>query len=111
VFSSAHWRIYRVLAATPLLSGPGRLSSLGHDSFSFYARTAGSFFVRVHFTRYWTVTQGEGCVTPGGSWIWVRVGRPGEVVVSGRFSFARVFEPDGSCSGSESRGSSPKRPV
>jgi hypothetical protein len=112
VSRSRHWRIYRVLGAEPLASGPGRLVSLGHDTFSLDAQRAGSFLVRVHFSRYWTLLEGQGCVGPaGGGWTWVRTGRPGPVEVGARFSFARAFEPDGSCSGSTSSGSSPKRPV
>ena len=42
VFASAHWRIFRVLSPTPLVSGPGRLTSLGHDSFALRARTPGA---------------------------------------------------------------------
>jgi hypothetical protein len=113
VSSSTHWRIYRVLGSEPLASGPGHLVSLGHDTFSLDATSAGRFLVRVHFSRYWTLLSGQGCVGPaGGGWTWVRTGRPGPVEVGARFSFARAFEPDGSCSsGSTSSGSSPKRPV
>jgi hypothetical protein len=98
VFRSAHWRIYEVLAPTPLLSGPGRLTSLGHDSFSLLAASAGSFVVRVHFTRYWTLTAGAGCVrqAPGG-WTALSVRTPGAVTVSARFSLARAFESGVSC--------------
>jgi len=114
VFASRHWRVFEVRGATPLLSGPGRLTRLGYDSFAFDAQRAGRFLVRVHFTRYWTLTRGQGCVERAdGGWTWVSVGSPGEVVVGADFSFARAFEPDGgSCSsGSASSGSSPKRPV
>jgi hypothetical protein len=101
VFASAHWRIFQVLSPTPLLSGPGRLTSLGHDSFGLRALSAGSFVVRVHFTRYWTLTRGAGCVSqaPGG-WTAVSVRAPGAVVVAARFSLSRAFSSGGSCSGS-----------
>ena len=64
VFASRHWRIYAVLSPTSLASGPGRLTSLGYDSFALRASSPGSFLVRVHFTRYWTVARGAGCVGP-----------------------------------------------
>jgi hypothetical protein len=100
VFASAHWRIFRVLAPTPLASGPGTLTSLAHDSFSLRARVPGRFVVRVHFTRYWTLTRGSGCVAraPGG-WTAVSVSRPGTVLVSANFSLARAFSSGGSCAG------------
>jgi hypothetical protein len=100
VFSSAHWRIFEVLGATPLASGPGRLTELGHDSFALAARARGRFVVRVRFTRYWTLTQGAGCVSPApGGWTAVSVRAPGRVAVSARFSLARAFSAGGSCAG------------
>jgi hypothetical protein len=100
VFKSAHWRVFRVLSATPLLTGPGRLTALGGDSFSLLARTPGSFVVRVRFTRYWTLTSGVGCVSqaPGG-WTAVSLRAPGTAVIAARFSLARAFGAEGSCGG------------
>ncbi len=103
VFASAHWRIFEVLSPTPLLSGPGRLTSLGHDSFSLRARTPGRFVVRVRFTRYWTLTRGAGCVAPApGGWTAVSVSAPGTAVVSASFSLSRAFGSAGSCTRSRS---------
>ncbi len=98
VFSSRHWRIYRVLGATPLVSGPGRLTSLGHDSFTLSARAPGRLLVRVRFTRYWTLTRGVGCVSqaPGG-WTAVSLRAPGPATVAARFSLARAFGSGPSC--------------
>ncbi len=100
VFTSAHWRIFKVLGATPLASGPGRLTALGFDSFTLTARAPGLLLIRVHFTRYWTLTRGVGCVTsaPGG-WTRVRLARSGVAVVSARFSLARAFGSAQSCRG------------
>jgi hypothetical protein len=100
VFAGAHWRIFRVLAATPLASGPGRLMSLGHDSFVVRARAPGRFVVRVHFTRYWKLTRGSGCVAPApGGWTAVSVRTPGTAVVSASFSLGRAFSSGGACAG------------
>ena len=98
VFASAHWRIFRVLAPTPLASGPGRLTSLGHDSFALLARAPGRFVVRVHFSRYLTLTRGAGCVAPAADgWTSVNVRAAGTVLVTASFSLARAFSPGGSC--------------
>jgi hypothetical protein len=98
VFASVHWRIFRVLAPTPLASGPGTLTALGHDSFALRASKPGRFVVRVHFTRYWTLTSGSGCVAraPGG-WTAVSARTRGTVVVSASFSLGRAFSAGGSC--------------
>ncbi len=98
VFTSAHWRVFRVEGARGILSGPGRLTSLGHDSFSFLAARAGTFLVRVHSTRYWTLTEGAGCVGGGPEgFTEVRVSAPGPVRVAARFSLARAFGSGSSC--------------
>ncbi len=65
VYSNAHWRVFRVRGATPLASGPGRLTRLAYDSFKLHARHAGSFLVRVHYSPYWGLRNGTGCVAPG----------------------------------------------
>ncbi len=98
VFADSHWRIYRVLGARPILSGPGRLSRLGHDYFTVAAGSAGTFDGRIRFTRYWTITQGRGCVeeAPGG-WTRLRVPGPGTVRVSARFSLGAALDGGGSC--------------
>ena len=98
VWSNAHWRVYRVLAPTPLLSGPGHLTALGHDSFALHADSAGRFVVRVRFTRYWTLARGHGCVRPApGGWTGLTLTQPGDAVVAASFSLARVFATGGSC--------------
>jgi hypothetical protein len=104
VYAGAHWHIYRVAGANPLASGPGRLTSLGHDSFTLRATAAGRFVVRVHFTRYWTFARGRGCVSPApGGWTAVSVAAPGTATIAARFSLARAFSSGGGCY----RGASP----
>ncbi|HVR05955.1 MAG TPA: hypothetical protein VMS02_07930 [Solirubrobacteraceae bacterium] len=93
-----HWRIYRVLGAMPLASGPGALTALGHDWFALRARAAGRFVVRVHYTRYWAVTRGAACVSPTpAGWTEVRVARAGAVRVATSFSLGRALGLGGGC--------------
>jgi hypothetical protein len=105
VFTSAHWRIYGVSGATPLVSGPGRLTRLGHDSFTLRATRAGRFLVRIHFTRYWSLVRGPAaCVRPAaGGWTQLEVRAPGSVLVSASFSLSRAFGAGGSCGGGARR--------
>jgi hypothetical protein len=98
VFASRHWLIYAVRAPAPLASGPGRLTSLGHDSFALRASSPGSFLVRVRYTRYFTLARGAGCVGPApGGWTLVTARAPGTVVVAARFSLSRALGLGGSC--------------
>jgi hypothetical protein len=98
VSSSRHWRIYAVRSPTPLASGPGQLTALGHDYFSLAVSAPGSILVRVHYTRYFTLARGSGCVrrAPGG-WTAVQARVPGTLVVSARFSLARAVGAGGAC--------------
>ena len=50
-------------------AGPGRLLSLGHDSFASPRRRPDDFEVRVHFTRFWTLDAGA----------WMRRARSGRL--------------------------------
>ena len=92
-----------MLSPTPLASGPGRLTSLGHDSFALQAVSPGRFLVRVHFTRYWTLLGGSGCVgaAPGG-WTSVTARAPGTVAVGARFSLRRALGLESSCASNRS---------
>jgi hypothetical protein len=98
VYSSSHWRIYAVRAPTPLASGPGRVTSLGHDSLSLQADAPGNLLVRVRWTPYWTVTSGAGCVQRGAAgWTRVDVGRRGPLQLRASFSLGRAFGAGRSC--------------
>jgi hypothetical protein len=98
VFASAHWRVFAVSDPAPLVSHPGVLTALGHDSFTLRFAKAGRSVVRLHYTRYWTVVGGSGCVSsaPGG-WTAVSVSGPGVVRVAARFSLARALGLGGAC--------------
>jgi hypothetical protein len=98
VYSSRHWRIYAVRAPTPLLSGPGRVTELGHDTLSLQVDAPGSVLVRVRWTPYWTVTSGAGCVQRGvGGWTRVDAARRGPLQLRASFSLGRAFGSGRSC--------------
>lgn len=103
VLRTRHWRIFAVRGATPLAQGPGVLSGMGHDWFALRARARGRFLVRVHYTRYWTVTRGAACVerAPGG-WTAVTVHGPGAVRVAASFSLGRALGLGAQCAGARS---------
>jgi hypothetical protein len=93
VFTSAHWQVYRVLGATPLLQGPGRLTTLGHQGFTLDASAPGNFLVRVHYTPYWSTVVGQARITEAsGNWTQITVSRPGVVRVQAQFSLDAALE-------------------
>jgi hypothetical protein len=92
VWRSAHWRVFAVVGAAPLVSGAGSLVVLGHSGFTVSARGAGALVVRVRYTRWFAVVRGAGCVARGpGGWAVVRARRAGTVVVRARLSVAAAF--------------------
>jgi hypothetical protein len=98
VMRSAHWRVYRVLGATPLMSGPGRLTSLAGDSIALNASAPGSFVVRAHYSRYLQLVLGSGCVSEAsGGWTALRLYSRGPARVTARFSLERVFSSAPAC--------------
>ncbi len=59
----------------------------------------GSFLVRIHFTRYWTITEGSGCIARGPEgFTELTARRAGAVTVAARFSLARALESGSGCS-------------
>jgi hypothetical protein len=99
VLHSAHWRVFVVLAPTPLASSPGRLMKLGHDSFTLRFSRAGTSLVRVRYTPYWTLLAGAGCVRQGAEgWTAVSAAQSGVVRVAARFSLERALGLAGACS-------------
>jgi hypothetical protein len=92
IWHSKHWRLFAVLDAAPLASPPGVLRSVGTDSLTLYAPRPGSYTVRVHFTPYWALASGSGCVARApGDWTDVQARRAGSLRVVISFSLARVF--------------------
>ncbi len=100
VFRSTHWRVFAVRGATPLASAPAVLTQLGHDSFTLRFSAAGTAFVRLHYTRYWSLARGAGCVRPGREgFTSVSSRAAGTVTVRASFSLARAFGGGGGCRG------------
>jgi hypothetical protein len=99
VWRSAHWRLFAVRRAAPLAQGPAVLASLGSDSFTLRLPRAGAYTVRVHFTPYWMLASGGGCVSRApGDWTSVQARSAGTARVVIDFSLARVFDHGPRCS-------------
>jgi hypothetical protein len=90
VMRAAHWRVYAVADPTPIAGGIATLRALGPDSLTLIARSAGSVVVRVHFSPYWALAQGAGCVAPAGPDTRVTLRRAGTARLVMRFSADRI---------------------
>ncbi len=98
VWRSAHWRLFAVAGAAPLVQPPAVLTSVGHDSFTLSTPTPGRFTVRLHFTPYWAIASGSGCVARApGDWTQIQARAAGSLRIVIRFSLARVFSDGPRC--------------
>jgi hypothetical protein len=92
VWRSRHWRLFAVRGPSPLAQAPATISNATTDSFTVSVPRAGSYSVRVHFTPYWALSGGAGCVARApGDWTDVEARRAGRLRVVIRFSLARVL--------------------
>ncbi len=93
--SSAHWRIYAVRGAKPLVAPLGAASAqtlwVGRQGFALDVERAGDFLVRVSFTPYWSIARGSGCILRRGDWTVARASRPGVFRVAADFSVNRAW--------------------
>jgi hypothetical protein len=92
VWRSAHWRLFAVRGAQPLAQPPSVLSALGTDSLTLSVPRAGEYTVRIHFTSYWALASGSGCVQRGPEdWTEIRARHAGSFHVVIDFSPARML--------------------
>ena len=98
VFRSRHWRVYEVRDPTPIVTGAATLAAIDVNSLTLYAQHPGTAFVRVHFTPYWALGQGSGCVEPAGDFVRLTLRRPGPVRLVIRFSLDRIRATSPRCS-------------
>jgi hypothetical protein len=89
VWHDAHWQVWEVRRTKPMVSGAARMTALDPSSFTVRAGRRGVALVRLHYTPYWSLPRGAGCVSVArGGWtrLWLR--GPGSVTVSARVSLA-----------------------
>ena len=90
VMRASDWRVYAVKDPTPIAEGAAQLTALGPDWMRLDAKRPGEVTLRVHFTPYWALTRGSGCVEPAGAFTRLLIRRPGPVTVGIDFSLGRI---------------------
>jgi len=82
VWRGAHWRVYAVLGAPGLVSGPARLVGSAGDHVTISATAPGVVTVRERFTPAWHVAAGDATVSRApGNWLRVEVRRAGRIAL------------------------------
>jgi hypothetical protein len=97
VFHSKNWTVYTVRNPSPLAIG-GKMVKLTPQGFVVDASQPGTVLVRVHWTPYWSIEQGTGCVeqAPGG-YTMIDVTTPGRFRVGIDFTPWRVVSSGPRC--------------
>jgi hypothetical protein len=98
VWHDDHWRVFRVVDALPLASGPATHVRLGETTLRLTATRPGPIVARVRWTPYWRVTSGAACVARHGQWTLLRARRSGSLEINVRFSLGRLLDPPPPCS-------------
>jgi hypothetical protein len=97
VFHSKNWTVYAVRDPSSLAIG-GEMVKLTPQGFVVDASAPGTVLVRVHWTPYWSIEQGTGCVEQGpGSYTMLDVDTPGRFRVGIDFSPVRAVSSGPRC--------------
>lgn len=88
VFVDRHWKVWRVVGARPMTTGPATLTQLGPASFGLDFSSAGTAVVRIRTSRLWGVSQGSACVdSTVDGWLSVTARAPGRVLLRARLGW------------------------
>jgi hypothetical protein len=98
VFRSRHWLVFAVEANRPIADG-ARATHMGADSLDLVASHPGTVRLRVHFSPYWTLARGDGCVENDDNWTRLRLRKAGAVRLVTRFSLTRIVSRGPRCTG------------
>jgi hypothetical protein len=80
VWHSTHWRVFRVLGAPALVSGPAQLLSSSGADVRLRVTGAGVIVVRERYVKAWHVASGAAQLSEArGGWLSVRARRAGPV--------------------------------
>jgi hypothetical protein len=86
-FHNKNWTVYKVRNPAPLAIG-GKMIKLTPQGFVVDASAPGTVLVRVHWTPYWSIEQGTGCVEQGPAGYTML-----DVTTPGRFRIGIDFSP------------------
>jgi hypothetical protein len=90
VLRTRHWRVYAVAGATAIVRGAATLRAIGPNSLTLGVAHPGIALARVHFTPYWTLEKGAGCVKPNGQFVTLNLRRTGTVRLVIKFALGRI---------------------
>lgn len=97
IWSNADWRLYRVADPKRLADPPAVVKSLGSNTLTLSAPSAGDYRLRVSSSRWWRVSEGDGCARANDDRLEVHLDRGGEVTLIADLSLAGILGGRGRC--------------
>jgi hypothetical protein len=98
VFRSEDWRVFATTDAQPLADGRATVTEVKPEGFVLNTPQPGTSTIRIRFTPYWALLDGDGCVEPApGGWTRLRIRSAGRVEVGTRFALGRVRSKEPRC--------------
>jgi hypothetical protein len=91
VWRDAHWRLWEVRDARPLVTGAASLVHLGVSTIDLQGERVGTAVLLVRWTRFWRVASGDACGAPNGDgWTALQVRSPGPIRLSADVGFGSI---------------------
>lgn len=84
VWQDAHWRVYRVRDAVPLVSAPATVASTSSADVVVHMPRPGATTVRIAYSP-WLRVDGAACLTPQGEFTRLTVPAPGDYRISSEY--------------------------
>lgn len=89
VWKSAHWTLYEVVDATPIITPPGQMVEMDADGLSVKVDERAEVTLRIRFSRWLTVDRAGACLRPSGEWTTLEVGIPGTYRIGSQLQFGQ----------------------
>jgi hypothetical protein len=97
VFDREHWHVYAVAHFTPIVQGAAILEAIGPDYLTLTAQRPATLLLHVHFSPYWALGEGSGCVTDADGLTRLSLHRAGPVKLVMHFSLSRIGATEPRC--------------
>ncbi|MGH3243858.1 MAG: MFS transporter [Spirillospora sp.] len=89
IWRDEHWRLFRVLRATPLVDRPASVGKLDSGKLVVDMPSSGSILVRVSWSPWLRVSGGDACLARAGDFVRMQVDRPGRYKIAARYNLSR----------------------
>ncbi|WP_246178812.1 MFS transporter [Actinomadura decatromicini] len=89
IWRDEHWRLFRVLRATPLVDSPASVAKLNAGKLVVDMPSSGSVLMRVSWSPWLRVTGGEACLERAGDFVRLKADRPGRYTIAARYALHR----------------------